>query len=94
MTIHVLIAVAAGIGIFVLFLVIARTMNNLVNQLSKMEYLLQRDLEFRKESAEIKRLLELEKLQAERRKDRAGAEPEPNAAGAAERSGKKNPAKS
>ena len=48
-------------GIFVLFLVVSKSMNSIINQLLKLEYMFQKELEFRKEEKEIKRMIQ-EKL--------------------------------
>jgi len=44
--------------LFVFFLVISKTLNGIINQLLKLEYILQKELEFGKEEREVKRLLE------------------------------------
>ena len=48
-------------GLFVLFLVLSKTMNSIINQLLKLEYMFQKEFEFRKEEKEIKRMIQ-EKL--------------------------------
>ena len=48
-------------GLFVLFLVLSKTMNGIINQLSKLEYMFQKEFEFRREEKEIKRMIQ-EKL--------------------------------
>jgi len=48
-------------GIFVLFLVVSKSMNSIINQLLKLEYMFQKEFEFRKEEKEIKRMIQ-EKL--------------------------------
>jgi len=55
--VHIMIAVAAFVGIFLAFLVISKTMNNIANQLAKLAYLLDKDQEYRRESFEIQRVL-------------------------------------
>jgi len=45
-------------GLFILFLVFSKTMNNIINHLSKLEYLFQKELEFKKEEKEIRRLMQ------------------------------------
>ena len=47
--------------IFVLFLVVSKSMNGIINQLLKLEYMFQKEFEFRKEEKEIKRMIQ-EKL--------------------------------
>jgi hypothetical protein len=54
---QILISVGAFLVIFVLFQVISRTVNSIVNQLTKTEYLVQKEHDFRKEALEIKRVI-------------------------------------
>ena len=61
---HYLIGGAAFFGLFILFLVISRTLNATVNHLVKLQYLLQKELDMKKERLEITRLLEEEKAKA------------------------------
>jgi hypothetical protein len=56
-----LIAGAAFIGVFVLFLVLSRTLNATINHLVKLHYLLQKELDMKKEQSEINTLLEEDK---------------------------------
>lgn len=51
MIIHVVLAAGIFIVIFIIFLVIARTMNTIINQLTKLEYLIRKDVELKKEQA-------------------------------------------
>ncbi len=51
MIIHVVLAAGIFIIIFIIFLVIARTMNTIINQLTKLEYLIRKDMELKKEQA-------------------------------------------
>jgi hypothetical protein len=48
-------------GIFVLFLVIAKTLNNIVNHFSRIEYYLLKEAELTEELVEIRQILEAEK---------------------------------
>ncbi len=64
---QLIIAVAAFCGIFILFLVISQTLNSIINALSKIEYLLVKELDFKRESLEIKRILNEEKAEEYRR---------------------------
>ncbi len=61
MLLHYLIAVAAFFGIFVLFLVLSRTLNTTINHLIKLHYLLQKELDIKNEQMEIAQLLEFDK---------------------------------
>jgi UTP-glucose-1-phosphate uridylyltransferase len=55
---YLLIVSAAGLaGIFVLFLVLGRTLNSIVNHLTAIQYYLEQELEVKKEHEEIKQLL-------------------------------------
>jgi len=45
-------------GFFVLFLVVSKTMNTIINHLIKLEYMFQKEFEFRKEEKEIKRMIQ------------------------------------
>ena len=44
-------------GMFVLFLVLSRTLNSVVNQLLRLEYLVQKEYEFKKEEHDIRAAL-------------------------------------
>jgi hypothetical protein len=57
MILHYVIAGAACCGIFILFLVLSRTLNALVNHLVKLQYLLQKEYDLKKELLEINRVL-------------------------------------
>ena len=46
--------------IFVMFLVISRTLNNMINLLIKMEYSLQKEFDLKQEALEVRRLMEEE----------------------------------
>jgi hypothetical protein len=46
--------------VFILFLVISRTLNNMVNLLIKIEYSLQKEYDLRQEAFEVRRLMEEE----------------------------------
>jgi hypothetical protein len=62
MVIHVFIAASALFGIFVLFLVLSKTLNNIVNQFVKLQYLLQKEYDLKKERLAIAQLLDEEKV--------------------------------
>jgi cell division protein YceG involved in septum cleavage len=49
MIIHLVLAGSIFIVVFIIFLVIARTMNTIINQLTKLEYLIKKDMELKKE---------------------------------------------
>ena len=61
MMIHYFIAAGALFGIFILFLVLSKTLNNVLNQFAKLQYLLQKEYDLKKERIAIARLLEEQK---------------------------------
>lgn len=44
-------------GLFVLFLVLSKTLNGIINQILKIEYMLQKECEFKKEEKEIRHMI-------------------------------------
>lgn len=44
-------------GLFILFLVLSKTLNGIINQILKIEYMLQKECEFKKEEKEIRRMI-------------------------------------
>ena len=46
--------------IFILFLVISRTLNNMINLLIKLEYSIQKEFDLKQEALEVRRLMEEE----------------------------------
>jgi low affinity Fe/Cu permease len=60
MTLALIISVSAFFGIFILFLVLSKTLNNTVNHLVKLDYLLQKEFDLKKEHAVIEQLLKEE----------------------------------
>lgn len=69
---ELIISLGALAAIFILFLVISRTLNSIVNLLTKMEYLVQKEYDFRKEAIEIQKLL----IDEQRREAKAAADAE------------------
>lgn len=51
--------------IFIMFLVISRTMNNIINLLIKMEYSVQKEFDLKQEALEVRRLMEEESKRGE-----------------------------
>ncbi len=45
-------------ALFVLFLVLSKTLNGVVNQLLKMEFMLEKECEFKDEECEIRRMIQ------------------------------------
>jgi hypothetical protein len=58
MILHYLIAFSASCGIFILFLVLSRTLNALINHLIKLQYLLQKEYDMKKELLDINQILQ------------------------------------
>ncbi len=67
MVLQAIIALAALSSFFILFLVLSKTLNSIVNHLTKVEFLLRRDLELKQKELEIKREI-LAKAERERRR--------------------------
>jgi|GEM_PF-1276448 hypothetical protein len=61
MIIHYFIAAGAFFGIFILFLVLSKTLNNIINQFTKLQYLLQKEYDLKKEQIAIAKLMEEQK---------------------------------
>ncbi len=45
-------------GLFILFLVMSKTLNGVINQLLKIEYMLQKESEYKREEKEIQLMIE------------------------------------
>lgn len=54
---HLIVAALTLFAIFVLFLVISRTLNNLINLFVKFEYLLQKEYDLKLEALEVRRMM-------------------------------------
>jgi low affinity Fe/Cu permease len=57
MILALIISVSTFFGIFILFLVLSKTLNNTVNHLVKLDYLLQKEFDLKKEHVVIEQLL-------------------------------------
>jgi hypothetical protein len=68
-------AACSFFGIFILFLVLSKTLNNITNNLVKLQYLLQKELDFKKEQLAIKKLMEEDKANSQTPEE---GEPEDN----------------
>lgn len=55
---HIVVASFTLFAMFVLFLVISRTLNNLINLLIKLEYLLQKEHDLKLEALEVRKLMD------------------------------------
>lgn len=65
MTAHFVLILFTLVVLFILFLVISRTMNNTINLLVKLEYLFQKEYELKQEAFDVKRLMEQQALMNE-----------------------------
>lgn len=66
---HIVVATFTLFAIFVLFLVISRTLNNLINLLIKLEYLLQKEHDLKLEALEVRKLMDEQDLLQNQKKD-------------------------
>ena len=55
---HYLLAGVTFILLFVMFLVVARTLNSIINLLIKLEYLVQKEYDLKKELQEVQHLMD------------------------------------
>lgn len=58
MTGHIIIASLTLFFLFIMFLVISRTMNNVLNLLVKLDYLLKKEQELKVEALEVRKLMD------------------------------------
>jgi len=66
---HYIVVGCTLVLIFVMFLVISRTLNNMVNILVKLEYSLQKEFDLKQEALEVRRMME-EEYKKEQEKER------------------------
>jgi len=68
-----LILLASGVffAIFILFLVLSKTVNNIMNNIIKLQYLLQKEVDFKKEVQAIQKLIEEQKAEEKAATERA-----------------------
>jgi len=64
MVLYCIFSGAVFFGMFVLFLVLSKTLNNIINSLVKLQYLLQKELDLKKEQLAISSLIEEDKTDA------------------------------
>jgi Na+-transporting NADH:ubiquinone oxidoreductase subunit NqrC len=62
---HYILAGITLLFVFIMFLVISRTLNNMINLLIKIEYSLQKEFDLKQEALEVRRLMEEEALKEE-----------------------------
>lgn len=58
-------------GMFVLFLVLSKTLNNIVSHLAKLEFLVTKEYEYKREAGEIRKIF----TEAERGEDENAGQP-------------------
>ena len=56
-------------AIFVLFLVLSKTLNNIMNNLVKLQYLLQKEFDYKKEQLAIKKVMEEQQANSKKPED-------------------------
>ena len=66
---HIVVASFTLFAVFVLFLVISRTLNNLINLLIKLEYLLQKEQDLKLEALEVRKLMEEQTMAQKKKKE-------------------------
>jgi Na+-transporting NADH:ubiquinone oxidoreductase subunit NqrC len=62
---HYILAGITLLFVFIMFLVISRTLNTMINLLIKIEYSLQKEFDLKQEALEVRRLMEEESLREE-----------------------------
>ncbi|MBN1577881.1 MAG: hypothetical protein JW913_15070 [Chitinispirillaceae bacterium] len=60
---HYILAGMTLLFVFIMFLVVSRTLNNMINLLIKIEYSLQKEFDLKQEALEVRRLMEEEAYQ-------------------------------
>jgi len=66
---HLIIASITLFLLFALFLVISKTLNNVINVLIKLEYLLKKEHELKLEALEVRKLMEEQTAMNEQKRD-------------------------
>jgi hypothetical protein len=66
---HIVVASFTLFAVFVLFLVISRTLNNLINLLIKLEYLLQKEQDLKLEALEVRKLMDEQTVAQKKKKE-------------------------
>jgi hypothetical protein len=62
---HYILAGITLLFVFIMFLVISRTLNTMINLLIKIEYSLKKEFDLKQEALEVRRLMEEESLREE-----------------------------
>jgi len=60
MTQHFLVSGLVLVGLFVIFQVLSKTLNSIINYLLQIEFLLQTEYNYRKEELDVQRILNLD----------------------------------
>jgi hypothetical protein len=55
---YYIVSIATCFFLFIVFLVLSKTLNGIVNELIKIEYMLQKEYEYKKEIEDINRMIE------------------------------------
>ena len=55
---YYIVAITTCLFLFIVFLVLSKTLNGIVNELIKIEYMLQKEYEFKKEVEDISKMIE------------------------------------
>jgi hypothetical protein len=63
-------------AVFILFLVLARTLNTIINLLVKLEYLVQKEYDLKQEQVEVRRMMEQRAAERNARNEEPPGEPE------------------
>jgi hypothetical protein len=63
MTPYYLISGLVLVGLFILFQVLSKTLNSIINYLLQIEFLLQAEYNYRKEELDVQRILNLDELE-------------------------------
>jgi len=63
MTSYYLISGFVLVGVFVLFQVLSKTLNSIMNYLLQIEFLLQAEYNYRKEELDVQRILDLDEIE-------------------------------
>jgi hypothetical protein len=72
MVAHGVLVGMALIAVFIMFLVLSRTFNSIINLLIKLEYIIQKEYELKMELFEVRRLMQEEAAAAAGARDKTG----------------------
>ena len=80
---HYILAGATLVAVFIMFLVISRTLNSIINLLVKLEYIVQKEFDLKQELLEVRRLMEQQAAERNKLNENPQAAAGPEAAKAA-----------